>query len=304
VGLRRLIGLRNWLPAQERPGIDALIEAARSAGIRSAPLPGSGLIGAYASALDGSGSQACWLAAKDRRRYRLEGLLVRHRGGLREAFSQTELTKRELDSGLSQMMGEMHALPIRPDYLERLVGHCIAAGHARGSVPPPQALATNERAGGDYWKPQSISVTGEMERLRAADPTAFAPDRVSRALADAGGWPGSLAFAGSWFEDDAQVEALLNKRVGKPERWIARLPQAAGAILDELLGQRREVWVERLVLMALWAEAAQARPPAPWQSFLANAVAVAQAPLAEVPLMRAIAERTVESAWERHLARG
>jgi hypothetical protein len=143
-----------------------------------------------------------------------------------------------------------------------------------------------------------------MERLRAADPTAFAPDRVSRALADAGGWPGSLAFAGSWFEDDAQVEALLNKRVGKPERWIARLPQAAGAILDELLGQRREVWVERLVLMALWAEAAQARPPAPWQSFLANAVAVAEAPLAEVPLMRAIAERTVESAWGRHLARG
>jgi hypothetical protein len=69
LGLRRLIGLRNWLPAAERPGVDALIDAVRRAGIASAPLPRTEPLGVQASPFDGSGGQAVWLAVKDRRRY-------------------------------------------------------------------------------------------------------------------------------------------------------------------------------------------------------------------------------------------
>jgi hypothetical protein len=304
LGLRRLIGLRNWLPADERPGIDALIEASRRAGTQSASLPQTKPIGAHASAIDGSGAQALWLSVKDRKRYRLEGVLVRQHEGVRETFSKTDLTKRELDSGIGQMADDLVAIPVRLDYVQRMIGHCIAVGINGGTVPPPQLLVANEWAGGAYWKPESISTADGIERLRAADPGAFAPERERRALANAGNWPRAFAFAGSWFEDDARVEELLRERIGKPELWMPRLPQAAGVVLSELLERKRDIWSKRLVLMALWAEAAQARPPVPWQELLVNAVHVLQASLTEIPLMPAIAERSVETAWQRYRKRG
>jgi hypothetical protein len=55
LGLRRLIGLRNWLPAAERPGVDALIEAIRRTGIATAPLPWTEPLGVQVSPFDGSG---------------------------------------------------------------------------------------------------------------------------------------------------------------------------------------------------------------------------------------------------------
>jgi len=123
-------------------------------------------------------------------------------------------------------------------------------------------------------------------------------------LTNAGNWPRAVVFAGSWFEDDARVEELLRERIGKPELWMPRLPQAAGVVLSELLEQKRDIWSERLVLMALWAEAAQTRPPVPWQELLVNAAHLLQASLAEIPLMSAIAERSVETAWQRYRKRG
>lgn len=96
VGLRRLIGLRNWLPVDERPGIDALIKAARVVGVTVAPLPSTEPVGVHASPFDGSGTQGAWIAVKDRKRYRIENLLVRQGYGVREAFSP-DLTKRELE---------------------------------------------------------------------------------------------------------------------------------------------------------------------------------------------------------------
>ncbi len=57
LGLSRLIGLRNWLPAAERPAVDVLIKKARMAGVASAPLPAAQPMTVYASPFDGSGAQ-------------------------------------------------------------------------------------------------------------------------------------------------------------------------------------------------------------------------------------------------------
>jgi hypothetical protein len=304
LGLHRMIGLRNWLPAPERAGMDALIEAVRRAGIPSAPLPRTEPIGMQASPFDGSGGQVAWLAVKDRRRYRIESVLVRQGDGVRDAFSQRDLTKHELDSMGRRMAEASGTLRVDGDYLNRMMRHFIAVGLDRGAPPPPQLLSTNVWAGRGFWTPERVAPADEIERLKAADPGAFNRERTQRVLVNAGTWPEALAFASSWFEDDARIEALLHERLGGPERWLERLPQAVITLLDDVLEQKRDIWTERLLWMALWSAACPARSPVSWQDFLVIAMALQQSvALAEIPLMHAVAERSVQSAWQRSFRR-
>ena len=300
LGLRRLIGLRNWLPAAERPAVDALIKAVRLTGIASAPLPQAEQVGVYASPFDGSGTQGAWVGVKERRRYRIEGVLVRQGEGIREAWSRGDMTKRELDAMSRRLADSGGTMRVDSDYLRRLIAHFIAVGLGQDAPPPPLLISVNERAGGGYWKPELVSPVEEIERMVATDPNAFSPERVQRVLAEAGAWPRELSFADAWFEDDAQIDELLRERVGSPERWLQRLPLATTAIVDQILEQKREVWTERLLWMALWSGACQTRPKVPWQDFLIVARVLQRgSPLDEIPLMRAVAERSVHSARQR-----
>jgi hypothetical protein len=146
LGLRRLIGLRNWLPAPERPGVDALIEAAGRAGITSAPPPRTEPVDVQASPFDGSGAQVAWLAVKDRRRYRIESLLVRQGDGVREAFSQPDLTKRELDGMGSDMADASGTIRVDGDYLRRVI-ESLHRGGPGSRRTATAAAAVDQRVG-------------------------------------------------------------------------------------------------------------------------------------------------------------
>jgi hypothetical protein len=71
----------------------------------------------------------------------------------------------------------------------------------------------------------------------------------------------------------------------------------AGAILNDLLEKRRGVWTERFLLMALWARAAKSKQEGRyWRDFLILAHELsAGRRLADIPIMAAIAERTVSA---------
>ncbi len=63
--LRRLIGIRNWLPTDEQPGIDDIIKKMRQARIECAPMPKPDpKIETYASSFDGSGGQGIWVVER------------------------------------------------------------------------------------------------------------------------------------------------------------------------------------------------------------------------------------------------
>jgi hypothetical protein len=304
VGLRRLIGLRNWLPEKERPAVDRLIKALRVSGVVSAPLTPAQPGTVYACGFDGSGAQGTWLVTKAKRHHRIDAVLVKQGLGIREVWGEGGFTKREIDDKVRGMTGQAGALPVQRDLLARLVAHFVAVGLEKETPPPPQLAALNELMGGEYWKPEVLSVNSTIAGLRAGDPDAFTPARIQEVLAKARDWPGYFTFAASWFEDDARVEAVLRESVGPAKDWLPRLPVATRAIVDEVLDPRRGVWAERLLWMALWAKSAETLAPRPWQDFVIIAEALLEdIPLAQIPLMDAIALRTVQSALGRARAR-
>jgi hypothetical protein len=300
LGLRRLIGLRNWLPEKERPGVDALIKDLRVSGVQSAPLTPAQPGTVYASAFDGSGAQGTWVVTKSKRHHRIDAVLVKQGLGIREVWGEGGFTKREIDDKVRGMTARAGALPVQRDYLPRLVAHFIAVGLDKGIAPPPQLATLNELMGGEYWKPEVLALGATIAELRAGDPDAFTPARIQGVLDDARHWPDYFPFAVSWFEDDARVEAVLRESVGPVRDWSLRLPVSIRAIVDDVLEPRRGVWAERLLWMALWARAAEKRAPQPWQDFVIIAEALEQnTPLGHIPLMHAIALRTVQSALGR-----
>lgn len=72
------------------------------------------------------------------------------------------------------------------------------------------------------------------------------------------------------------------------------------AIIDTILGKRRQIWIERLTLNALWLKASK-KPPLPWHQMfhLAEAVDDNSLPLAEIPLMESIAIQTLGAYFSR-----
>ena len=300
LSLRRMVGLRNWLPQKERAAVDRLIRSSRLANIASAPLPQTQAVTVHASPFDGAGTQGSWITYRVKRDYHVIGVLVKQGKGIHEAWQQSGFTKRDIDAMVRNMRRSAGGEQVQTAFLQRLVPHFIAVGLRNNAPPPAQILFVDEVLGSDYWKPQWVSPAEEIERLVATEPRSFTPDRVKRVLEISQDWPEQLNIASSWFEDDVRVDELLRQRAGSPDRWLNRINLASELIMEEILENKRGIWIERLLWMALWAQANQARKPLPWQEFLILARELQHGTLLEeIPLMAAIATRSVQSAWQR-----
>jgi hypothetical protein len=76
--------------------------------------------------------------------------------------------------------------------------------------------------------------------------------------------------------------------------------RAVADIIVEVLEPRRAIWLERLVLMALWLKSQQSAP-IPWHRMYHVAAGIAVGhPLKDIPLMLSIAKVTYEAAMERN----
>lgn len=112
-------------------------------------------------------------------------------------------------------------------------------------------------------------------------------------LAASAHWPGREPFAESWFADDAAVDEAL-EGIGRRSRAKAR-----AAVLAKVLEPRRQDWGEQLLWMALWAREGRPLKGVPWQSFFVLAREIGRGrPLAEIPLMVAVADLSVAVARE------
>jgi len=174
-------------------------------------------------------------------------------------------------------------------------------GTARGGAPHRGLLQIAEILGTDRWKANPFDPMQELEDLREEliriKPESLTAEAVVAALDESVDWPAWQEFADAWFEDDDLVDRVVQNAVkGKGRNKELK---AVEDILNEVLEQRRTLWLERLVLMTLWLKSSR-QSPVPWDRMFHVADAVAAGtPLKKIPLMISIAEVSYEVAMER-----
>ncbi len=288
--LRRLVAVRNWLPPPARPGVDAAVKAARRKGGEPSPLAPPQMEDLRISGFDGSGAASVFALVRTGKRYAVASLLFKLGHGVRDAWVHRDLTRIEARAQLDRVAGEIDLVPVSPATLKRLLAHALSL-NVEGVPPPFGTLDAVEVLGLGTINPE----TATPEDLVAAA-LGEAEGEVEHAdvLATAAGWPARYGFMGSWFEDDAAVdEALLGRKGLSKARKV-------DLVLQAVVAPRRRRWGEMLAWMALITADADAREEATGFALVAAALLGDRA-AAEVPLLRAIAEGTVEA---RRLRRG
>jgi hypothetical protein len=291
--LRRMTALREWLPEASRPALDRAIEACRAAGIASAPWPEARRRGAKVSGVDGSGAQSIFVEIEEpRRKNAIASLLVKHGLGIRDAWTNHAMTRREADEFASEIAGNMDVFPVDDAFLRLAAAHFLADNVAQDVPPPFGLLDVAETAGLEGLRPEPMPVERLLEELaRALGPGPLEPEEVAELLAAGPLFCEAYDFVDSWFEDGDEVEALLG---GAPPSRAERV----AAVRDRLLPSRRGHWAATFA----WTAAAMRRgdPEEDWHALLIAArELLGGRPLAEIPLMTMIAEATVEAFEER-----
>ncbi|HEY5512135.1 MAG TPA: hypothetical protein VIK40_00695 [Geomonas sp.] len=291
--LRRLIVSRNWFPENIRKNLDQAISSARKARVECAALPRHPAMTVHASGIDGAGAQSFQVIVPDGKGFSSCAILLKQGVGVADAFVVALKNKRELKEFLALLKDEASFIESSADHLDQCVSYALAEGARHGNAPNYWLVRIAELLGRGQWNATPFDPRRELEQLRrslaAGNPKLLAQPEVVAAHAAAAEWPLREGFARSWFEDDDALDRTVNAAYGRKKSPDSR--QVILRILGDVLEKRREVWLERLVLTALWLNSS-AKPPVPWHQMyhLADAVADETLPLREIPLMTAIAE--------------
>lgn len=301
VSLRRAIAVRNWIPEADRAALDQAIRKARVKGVQPAQWEPAPDLAQRASPIDGSGAQSVLFTSRSGRSGLFAGLLLKQGFGIRDAWCNRDMPRREIASMVAEVQRKVVVPEIERSYIDLAVQHAIALGVAADHLPDPALLEIAEAVSGADWKDRRIDAAAETEHLFGELTTEQrSAGAITASLRRSVGWMRENNLANSWFEDDAEVRDSLT--AAKHEDIDA----AARGLLQGVMNQRRNVWAERFLLTALWARAVKAGQPPPlgtgaraitWRDLVVLAHEVLSArKLDDIPMMAEIAERTVIAA--------
>lgn len=291
VDVRRLIAMRNWRPESERAEVDAIIRAARAAGIECAQWEKGSIEAVVASAIDGSAAQGFILVSPAGRKKRISSILTK--SGITDAWSGGPESLRSIEAALADAGRSAGLLAVSRSYLDQMVAHHLALSTEKGETPPFGLLQVAETIGGGDWQPARMQFADTLARLMAEVPKAMCePSAVASVLRNSGHLADLEWIAESWFEDDP--EAARAAQAAKRARNKNRR-QVATYLLQGVLARRRDRWAEIILHTAVWMRETPQHNDLCWRELAIVAKALADGrDMTEIALMRDIGMRTVE----------
>jgi hypothetical protein len=295
--LRRLIVSRNWFGEEIRKQVDQAISNARKARVECASLPKAPAMTVYVSPMDGSGAQSFQVVVQEGKSYLSGSILIKQGRGVTDTFVVTLQSKRDHRHFLDLLSREGFFLESSPEYLDRRICQALGDGAASGTAPNHWLVRIAELLGRDRWNAASFDAAAELEQMReklaARHPVLLDETEHRAALEESAEWHQFEPIFSSWFEDDDQALAVIEASRGNRKSVDATVAQ--NRILG-LLEERRDIWLERLLIDSIWLDSCK-RPPLPSSHVFHVALAVAddRIRLKEIPFMRNIARLTYEA---------
>jgi len=296
ISLRRMIVIRNWIPADERPVLDELIKTLRLNKLNPAPYPISKINAISASAFDGAGAQVLILSSKQRSKRQLGGFLVKIDIGIRDAWVSAKASKSDHQAIIDQQPSLTY-LDVSKSYLNKMVRHFIAVGLDHNRIPHYELLYLSEVMGCSYWQAQRIDehqALADLEQQIASD--LLDPSFVALSLDRSGMFHYTEEYTRNWFDQGE----LVNERVDKAMRLINE-----GGDDDKLLTQlvvkpNLEKWRQQLLLMCLWYQSNSPKHESPYKDLLVLLIQLKnQVPLEQLPFFCQLGRWTVKSVVKR-----
>ncbi|MCW5700178.1 MAG: hypothetical protein KIT00_10095 [Rhodospirillales bacterium] len=286
--LRRMIALRNWLPSDERPKLDAAIKSCRQRKVECASWPRTQVADVYATGIDGSGAQSIFVMAKERRKYAFAALLVKQGVGVRDAWVRHRLTRREVDAFQSELPMSVDIFESSMDHVRALMSHYLAVAVESGTMPPFELFDFAETTGLDDLNPVKMEVEQLVQSLCEDIESDFLePQQVKETLENCDDWLDNYMFMESWFEGDDDIAAQLQDGAVNPgdeEQFI----------LEHILPPRRKRWAEMMAWTALTLKQDEDDPM--WETFAVTArELLTDRDIGEFAVMRQIAADTVKA---------
>uniref|UniRef100_C6E6C7 Uncharacterized protein n=1 Tax=Geobacter sp. (strain M21) TaxID=443144 RepID=C6E6C7_GEOSM len=297
--LRRLIIARNWFPIEMRRNVDQAITNARKARVECAPLPKPPVLVVYASGIDGSGSQSFRVLLKEGAAFSSCSMILQEGRGVADSSVTRFKSRAEKDRFIAGLAGGSSYLEqSSARYLDLRVCQALADGVANGVTPNHWLVRIAELLGRDRWKGTPLDAGNELLLLRddidSVNPALLDESGYVASLEESGEWPVAFpAIFGSWADTgDAVGREVEAAKKGSGSEADA---QAIERVLSNRMEPKRDVWLDRLVVDTLWLRHAQ-NAPLNWQRMyhVAQAVADRTVALKEIPLLSAVARRTVE----------
>ena len=285
VMLRRMMAIRDWLPAEQRSALDRVIEACSANDVARADWPAVTQARVFATGIDGSGAHSVLIIVPEGRKHTIASALGKVGAGVRDAWVKHGVTTAEMRDIERRFSTEAFLAPTTRDYAITMLKSFLAMNVAAGTMPPFGLVAVAEAAGFDGLTPETMPVERLVEML-AGDMAAqhLSATGVDAALAASARWPNVHPMMESWFEDNAEVRALLAKRKPKAD--------PKDLLLNGPLQEHRRRWAELLAWTALGVKSRS--DGAAWQDLAVVAREIlGDRPLGEIPLMQSIAATTV-----------
>jgi len=289
--LRRMIAIRNWLPEADRSAVDAVIRACRKKGIECAPMPVAEVREVVATGIDGSGAQSLFLVVKDGRKQAVAALLLKNGIGVRDAWVNPGLSKADTKTFLYQVDSQTDSYDSAIDHVKLTLGNALAVGRESGHLPPFGLVDVVERAGLGALPPELVPVEELIEGLLAEVPAVGqTKDVINRTIETCGLWEADYESLQSWFEDNGAIDVLLGTKKLSRKRRVT-------LVLENYISDRRRYWAELLAWMAVTLQHDESTE-GEWLGLALVAREILDSrPLASIPLMVSIAEKSV-TAWQ------
>lgn len=299
--LSRLIVTRNWFDDPVRGCVDEAIGNARKSRVACAHMPTPAEVSVLAGALDGGGNQLFYAVAPDGGGHAACTVLLKEGGGVAQCTVTRLSSGCELETFLAAVRNRGCFIDSSLDYLGLRVSHALAQGNEQGRAPGHWMVRVAEILGCNRWKAAPLDTGRELEAMREeiADnaPLFLESAEQVASLEESGAWCRYRALFGAWKEEGSAVARVIGDTDPGSRKNAAAVIER---LCDQLLEQKRQTLVERLVLQALWLKSSPQAPIA-WQRMyhVAQAMADPSIALKEIPLAVSVAKQTLKA----HLAR-